>query len=205
MHKNSDQVDSKSYSRPQSSMQHPFYQTQQAKPNPLDFNFAPLSSSELVKKQLAVVNRVLVDHQPAYNQVFSQKYNSSLSPSIKQRFNEGTGVSSDSSSPDNDSGRGSIQYIPDTINSSSNNNNIKPILKESSAQMTAQSKMSSPMTNAENNVNSMNRRYTKNRSTSRSSSLPRHMSLKEDKDVVEEETYNIPIPFNPGNLAAVSG
>lgn len=200
-------MNSSLYSRPHSSMQ----QRQQVnKPNPLDFNFLPLSSSDLVKRQLAVVNRVL--ERPG-NKSTSPEFSS---PSPSTQLHDNACMSSDSSSHENDSGRGSYQYIPDTIKESekittkyvipspkhqqhpntvdSNNKYCHSPLMESNQQESYNS-----------SINTVNRRYLKNRSTSRSSSLPRHMSSRDDKDLIEEEQYSVPMPFNPGSLAAVSG
>lgn len=204
-----DQTMTKMYSRPHSAMQ----QHQQVnKPNPLDFNFLPLSSSDLVKRQLAVVNRVL--ERPG-NKSTSPEFSS---PSPSTQFHENTCcLSSDSSSHENDSGRGSYQYIPDTIKESEKRTTkyVMPSMKNQqypNAVVDSNNKYchsplmeSNQQENVNTNINTMNRRYLKNRSTSRSSSLPRHMSSRDDKELIEEEQFSVPMPFNPGSLAVVSG
>ncbi|CAL8095496.1 unnamed protein product [Orchesella dallaii] len=172
-------------------------------PNPLAYKFLPLSSSELVKQQIAAVDRVLKN----------AKSNDEVDKGLALRSKEETvGISSDSSSHDNDSGRGSYPFLADTPTRSSPRppsvmSNARRVF-ENDSPTPSRSPVSSDSTGngttaVVENSSSINRRYTKNRSPSRHILLKQKQLSTSDESQAAEEL--IPHPYNPGNLSPVAG
>lgn len=189
--------------------------------SPLEFNFLPLSSSELVKRQLTVLNRVLQQPPPRPNKQFilSEINTKSAIPTgipqqQRRKNHETTCLSSDSSSHDNDSGRGSFQF-------SETYKSTEEIVEDVSSKRTVSSPtMNSSMNylnkHSENSYGngvgtpgngniSPTRRYTKNRAVTKHPSINKYnMSTKEDAGEPEEDSA-IPMPFSRGNVASLAG
>ncbi|ODM99184.1 Ubiquitin carboxyl-terminal hydrolase CYLD [Orchesella cincta] len=169
--------------------------------NPLEYNFLPLSSSELVKQQLAVTDRVLQNTKPSSDAVDRT--------SILRSRDDAKGVSSDSSSHDNDSGRGSYPFLAESPTRPSQRQSVTPTNGrrfEDESPTPSRSPMSSDSTGNGNatmaNQNSINRRYTKNRSPTRNHLQKKPLSSNDEPPAAD---IHIPHPFNPGNLSPVAG